>query len=108
MSEFVNFIETLREGFHSEEMAGHLRKVYPNESGSLDLFALVRWYVDKEVSLDSVEEAERLLGWDCKVSLMDLQREIFLMIHALKREREQERLSLKEGSSFQPLRQGSS
>ena len=39
---------------------------------------------------------------------MDLQREIFLMIHELKREHEQERLYLKEGSSLQPLRQGSS
>ena len=66
------------------------------------------WYVEKEVSLDSVEDAEFLVGWSCKVSLMDLQREIFLKIHALKKEWEQERLSLKEGSSFQPLRQGSS
>ena len=60
----------------------------------------MRWYFDEEVSLDSAEEAERLVGWACKVSLMDLQREIFLKIHALKREREQERLSLKEGSSL--------
>ena len=36
------------------------------------------------------------------------QREIFLKIHALKREREQQRISLTEGSSLQPLRQGSS
>ena len=48
-----------------------------------------------------------MVGWDCKVSLMDIQREIFLMINALKRERQQERLSLKYGSSLQPLRQGS-
>ena len=64
--------------------------------------------MDEEVSLDPSEEAERLVGWFCKVSLMDLQREIFLEIHVLKRERYQERLSLKKGSSFQPLRQGSS
>ena len=55
--------------------------------------------------MDSVEKAERLVGWACKFSLMDLQREIVLMIHALKREQEQERLFLKEFSSFQPLRQ---
>ena len=53
-----------------------LRKVDPNESGSLDRFAFLRWYVDKVVSLDSAEEAERLVGWGCKVSLTDLQREI--------------------------------
>ena len=63
-------IETLGEGFHGEELAGQLRKVDPNESGSLDRFAFVRWYVDlvegpdgdkleEEVSLDSAEEAER-------------------------------------------------
>ena len=38
-------------------------KVDPNESVSLDRFAFLRWYVDKEVSLDSTEEAERLVGW---------------------------------------------
>ena len=54
---FVDLIETLGEGFHSEELAGHRRKVYPNESGSLDRFAFLRWYVGKEVSLDSAEEA---------------------------------------------------
>ena len=37
---------------------------------------------------------------------MDLQLSIFLKFHLLKRVRYQERLSLKEGSSFQPLRQG--
>ena len=52
--------------------------------------------MDKEVALDSAEEAEHLVGWACKVSLMDLQRDFF-MIHALEREREQERLSLKDG-----------
>ena len=36
---------------------------------------------------------------------MDLQREIFLKIHALKRERDKESLSLKEGSILRPLRQ---
>ena len=40
---------------------GHLRKLYPNESVSLDRFAFVRWYVDEEVSLDSVEEANVLV-----------------------------------------------
>ena len=47
--------------------------------------------------MDSPEEAEFLVSWGCKVSLMDLQLEIFLNIHALKRERDQERLSLKGG-----------
>ena len=46
---------------------GHLQKVDPNESGSLDRFDFVRWYVDREVYLDSAEEAERLVGWVCKV-----------------------------------------
>ena len=94
-SKFVELIETLGEGFHSEELAGHLRKVDPNESGSLDRFDFMRWYVDEEISLESAEEGQRLVGWDCKTILLDIQREIFLMIHALKREREQERLSLK-------------
>ena len=39
-SKFVDFIETLEEGFHSEELAGQLRKVDPNKSGSLDRFPL--------------------------------------------------------------------
>ena len=39
---------------------------------------------------------------------MDLRLAIFFNIHALKRGLEQERLSLKGGSSFQPLRQGRS
>ena len=62
-SKFFDFIKTLGEVFHSEDLAGRLRKVDPNESGSLDHFAFVRWYVDKEVSLDSAEEVERLVGW---------------------------------------------
>ena len=37
---------------------------------------------------------------------MDLQWEIFLKVNSLKREQNQKKLSLKEGSSFQPLRQG--
>ena len=105
-SKFVDLIETLGEGFHSEELAGHLWKLDLNESGTLDRFAFVRWYVVEEVYLESTEKAEHLVGWSCKVILMDLQREICLKIHALNREWEQERLSLKEGSSFQPLMQG--
>ena len=87
LSKFIDLIETLGRGFHSEELAGHLQKLYPNESGSLDHFAFVRWYLDEEVSLDCAEEAECLVGWACKVSLVDLQREICLLIHSLKRER---------------------
>ena len=70
-SVFVDLIETLGDGFHSEELAGQLRNVDPNESGGLDSFAFLRWYVDEEVSLDSSEEAERSVGCGCKV-LMDL------------------------------------
>ena len=50
----------------------HLQKVDPNESGSLDRFSFVRWYMEEEVSLESAEEAERLAGWGCKFSLMDI------------------------------------
>ena len=50
-------------GVHSEELTGYLRKVDPNESGSLDCFAFVRYYVDKKVSMYSTEELERLVGW---------------------------------------------
>ena len=59
--------------FQSEDLADHLRKVDPNESDFLDRFDFVRYYVDGEVSLDSEEEAERLVGWCCKVILMGLQ-----------------------------------
>ena len=62
LSKFVDLIGTLCEIFYSEELAGHLRKVDPNESGSLDRFAFVRWYVDNEVSLESSEEAENFVG----------------------------------------------
>ena len=68
----IHFIETLGNSFHSEDLTGHMRKVDPDESGSLDRFAFVRWYVDRGVSLDSAGEAERLVGWYCKVSLIDL------------------------------------
>ena len=40
-SKFVDSIETLVEGFHSEDLAVHLRKLDPNESGILDSFAFV-------------------------------------------------------------------
>ena len=50
--------------------------------------------MDEDVYLKSAEEAERLIGWACKVILMNLQREILLIVHALKREWDQERLSL--------------
>ena len=58
--------------------------------------------MDKEVSLDSAEEAERLVGWGCKVSLMDIQQDIFyLRVISWKREMDQERLYLMEVSSLQ-------
>ena len=51
-------------GFHGEDLAGQLRKVDPNESGSLDHFSFVLCYVElfegpdvnkleEEVSLES-------------------------------------------------------
>ena len=49
-----------------------MRKLIPNESDIFDRFAFVRWYVDKEVSMDSVEEVESLVCWGCKVILVDL------------------------------------
>ena len=61
--------------------------------------------MDEEVSLDSTDEAERLVGWGCKVILMNFQRGICLKVNSLKRGQDKERLSLKEGSSFHPLRQ---
>ena len=45
-SKCVKFIEKLEEGFHSEDLAGHIQKLYSNKSGSLERFALVRWYMD--------------------------------------------------------------
>ena len=51
-------IETLEEHFHSEDIPGHLNQSDQNESGSLDRFDFVRWYVDEEVSLESAEESE--------------------------------------------------
>ena len=41
-TKFVDFIETLGEVFHSEDLAGHLQKLDPNKSGSLNRFAFVR------------------------------------------------------------------
>ena len=56
--------------------------------------------MDEEVSLDSSEEAECLVGWGFQVRLMDLQGEIFLKVHSLNRERDQERLFLKRVKIF--------
>ena len=39
-SKFGDLIEIIGVGFHSEDMAGQIRKVDPNESGSLDHFFL--------------------------------------------------------------------
>ena len=67
---------------------GHLQKVGPNESGSLERFTFMMWYVNEEVSLDSTEEAEILVGWYCKSSMLDIQQKKYLKIHSLKREQE--------------------
>ena len=48
-------------------------KVNPNESVSWDRFYFVRWYVDKEISLESAGEAGIFVQWGCNISLMDLQ-----------------------------------
>ena len=72
LTNVVDLIDKNWYGFHNEEMVGQLRKVDPNESGGLDRFVIVRWFVDKEVSLGYAEEAESLVGWGCKVSLMDI------------------------------------
>ena len=61
------------EDFHSEELTGHLRKVDPNESVGLDHFVFVIWCLYEEVYLESAEEAEFLVVWVYKASLMDLQ-----------------------------------
>ena len=61
-SKFFYLIERLGKCFHSEELLGHLRKVYPNESVSLYRFTFLRRCVDNEISLDSAEESERLVG----------------------------------------------
>ena len=57
LSKFVDLIETLGEGFHSEELVGHQRKVDPNKSGSLKRFDFLRWCMVEEVSMGSSEEA---------------------------------------------------
>ena len=62
----------LGEVFHSDDMAGHLWKVELDESGSLDHFSFVGWYVYKEISLESAEETENLVGCRCKVSMVDI------------------------------------
>ena len=45
----------------------------PKQKFQFGQFVFVRWYVEKEVSLDSTEEEDILVGWGCKGSIMDLQ-----------------------------------
>ena len=63
-SKFGDLIQIIGVGFHGEDLAGQLRKVDPNESGSLDHFSFVMCYVElfegpdgnkleEEVSLES-------------------------------------------------------
>ena len=63
-SKFGDSIEIIGVGFHGEYLAGQLRKVYPNECGSLDHFPFMMCYVElfevpdgnkleEEVSLES-------------------------------------------------------
>ena len=44
-SNFGELIETIGVGVHGEDLVGQLRKVDPNESGSLDNFSFVMCYV---------------------------------------------------------------
>ena len=62
LSKVFELIETLEEGFESGDFDSHMWKVDLNESGRLDFFAFVRWYVVEEVSLDSVEEADHFVS----------------------------------------------
>ena len=63
-SKFGDLIEIIGVDFHGEDLAGQLRKVDPNERGSLDHFSFVMCYVElfegpdgnkleEEVSLES-------------------------------------------------------
>ena len=45
-SKFGDLIEIIGVGFHGEDLASQLRKVDPNESGSLDHFSFVMCYVE--------------------------------------------------------------
>ena len=62
LSKWYQDINTGGGGVHGEELEGHLQKVYPNESGSLERFAFMKWYIDEEVSLEYTDEAEHLMG----------------------------------------------
>ena len=41
--------------FIMKNWQGQLRKFDPNESVSLDPFTFVRWHVDEEVSMESID-----------------------------------------------------
>ena len=83
LSTFFDFIKTLGEVFYSEDLGDNLRKVYPNESGSLDHFAFVRWYVDEKVSLDSIEEAGNFGGLElqCQPDGSPVRNNVWELIH---------------------------
>ena len=49
-------------GGHSDYMAVHLRKLNPNVSASLEHFDFKKWYVYKEVSLESADVTEYFVG----------------------------------------------
>ena len=51
-SKFGDFIEIIGVGFHGEDLAGQLRKVDPNESGSLNHFYFLMCYVELFEGLD--------------------------------------------------------
>ena len=68
--------------FHDGEIAVQLRKVDPNEIGSLEHFPFVRWYVELVqgpygdkleggVSIEYVEEAERTEDYEKIVKAFD-------------------------------------
>ena len=45
-SNFADLIEIIGVGLHCEDLSGRLRKVDPDESGSLDHFSFVMCYVE--------------------------------------------------------------
>ena len=46
MSKFVDLVEKLGEGFHGGELEFQLQEADPNESGSLNCFDFMRWYMN--------------------------------------------------------------
>ena len=82
-------------GFSYWRAGGSYAEIRHKLNWEFGKFSFLRWYVENEVSLDFAEESERFLVWGYKVSLMNLQWEIFLWVHLLSMEQEQEIIFLK-------------